>query len=42
MQIGHSQYFFKVSIKTKKNLQHELHDVLIVENINNQLFGKLI
>ena len=42
IQTGHSQYFFKVFVKTTKNLQHELHDVLIVKNVDNQLFGKLI
>ena len=41
-QTGHSEYFFKVYVKTKKNLHDQLHKVLITKNENNKLFGKII
>ena len=42
IQVGHSQYFFKVYVKSKKKLHNQLFDVLITKNINNQLFGRLV
>ena len=42
VQVGHSEYFFKVYVKANKKLNNQLHYVFITKNINNQLFGKLV
>ncbi len=42
IQVGHSQYFFKVYVKTKKKLHNQLYDVLINRNVDNKLFGRLV
>lgn len=42
IQSGHSEYFFKVYVKTKKNLHSQLLKVLITKNENNKLFGKIV
>ena len=42
VQSGHSEYFFKVYVKTKKNLHNQLLKVLITKNENNKLFGKIV
>ena len=42
VQSGHSEYFFKVYVKTKKNLYSQLLKVLITKNENNKLFGKIV
>ena len=41
-QVGHSQYFFRVYVKTKKNLHTQVHQVKITKVDNNKVFGKLI
>lgn len=42
IQSGHSEFFFKVYVRTKKNLHSQLLKVLITKNENNKLFGKII
>ena len=39
IQSGHSEYFFKVFVKTKKNLTNKLLKVKITNLQKNHLFG---
>ena len=42
-QVGHSQYFFRVYVKTKKNLHTQVHQVKIIKvDKNNRVFGRLL
>ena len=41
-QVGHSQYFFRVYVNTKKTLHPQVHKVKITKvDKNNRVFGKL-
>ncbi|MDR0674865.1 MAG: tRNA (N(6)-L-threonylcarbamoyladenosine(37)-C(2))-methylthiotransferase MtaB [Mycoplasmataceae bacterium] len=42
IQIGHSEYFFTVKVKTNKSLVNEFVLVKIIKLENNQLFGELL
>jgi threonylcarbamoyladenosine tRNA methylthiotransferase MtaB len=42
LQIGHSEYFFKVAIKTNQNLVNKMKLVKITKLENLQLFGELL
>jgi threonylcarbamoyladenosine tRNA methylthiotransferase MtaB len=39
---GHSEYFFSVNVKTKKDLVNQLHNVKITKVINGEVYGILI
>ena len=42
-QVGHSQYFFRVYVKTKKNLHTQVHDVKVIKiDKDNRVIGKLV
>jgi threonylcarbamoyladenosine tRNA methylthiotransferase MtaB len=42
LQKGHSQYFFSVKVKTKKNLHNKLLKVKITKLVNNEPYGVLV